>query len=97
MKGEIKEELIESFKHGTTLTKLIYINLGVFLVVNLAIAILSLFNIDAQWLDKLMLPAHVGTLLYQPWSIITYMFLHTDFVHILCNLLMLYWFGKLFL
>ncbi|MCR5498005.1 MAG: rhomboid family intramembrane serine protease [Paludibacteraceae bacterium] len=97
MKGEIKEELIDSFKQGTTLTKLIYINLGVFLAVNLATALLSLFNIDALWVDKLMLPAHVNTLLHQPWSIITYMFLHVDFVHILFNVLMLYWFGKLFL
>lgn len=97
MRGEIKEELMESFKRGTTLTKLIYINLGVFLAVNLAIAILSLFNISENWLDHLMLPAHVGTLLRQPWTIITYMFLHESFIHILCNILMLYWFGRLLL
>lgn len=97
MNRDIKNTIEESFKNGTTLTKLIYINLGIFLAVNLAIAILSLFNIDSSWMDYLMLPAHVGTLLHRPWTIITYMFLHEDFVHILFNVLMLYWFGRLFL
>ena len=97
MNGDIKKTIEESFKNGTTLTKLIYINLGIFLAVNLAIAILSLFNINSGWMDYLMLPAHVGIFLHRPWTIITYMFLHEDFVHILFNVLMLYWFGKLFL
>ena len=97
MKGEIKKEIVESFRNGTTLTKLIYINLGVWAVVCLAMGVLSLFNIDVACLDYLMLPAHVGTLLHKPWTIITYMFLHEDFVHILCNILMLYWFGRILL
>ena len=33
----------------------------------------------------------------QPWSIITYMFLHMEILHILFNMLWLYWFGMLFL
>ncbi|MBR5695503.1 MAG: rhomboid family intramembrane serine protease [Paludibacteraceae bacterium] len=97
MRGEIKEELIESFKNGTTLTKLIYINLGVFLVISIAQALLGLFNINTEWVDSLMLPAQVSTFAHRPWSILTYMFFHKSFIHILFNLLMLYWFGKLFL
>ncbi len=97
MRGEIKEELIESFKNGTTLTKLIYINLGVFLVISIAQALLSLFNVNTEWVDSLMLPAQVSTFAHRPWSILTYMFFHKSFIHILFNLLMLYWFGKLFL
>lgn len=97
MRGEIKEELIESFKNGTTLTKLIYINLGVFLVISIAQALLGLFNVNTEWVDSLMLPAQVSTFAHRPWSILTYMFFHKSFIHILFNLLMLYWFGKLFL
>lgn len=97
MRGEIKEELIESFKNGTTLTKLIYINLGVFLVISIAQALLGLFNVNTEWVDSLMLPAQVSTFAHRPWSILSYMFFHKSFIHILFNLLMLYWFGKLFL
>jgi membrane associated rhomboid family serine protease len=93
----IKEEIRDSFKEGTTLTKLIYINLGVFLVVGLFASILTLFNIDSGWTHFLMLPADLQTLWYTPWTIISYMFSHTGFIHLLFNVLMLYWFGKIFM
>ena len=35
--------------------------------------------------------------MYRPWTVITYMFTHFDFLHILFNMLWLYWFGGLFL
>lgn len=34
-----------------------------------------------------------GRVLHQPWSIITYMFLHAGFMHILFNMIGLYFFG----
>ncbi|HQB68513.1 MAG TPA: rhomboid family intramembrane serine protease [Paludibacteraceae bacterium] len=43
------------------------------------------------------MPASWKTLLYRPWSIITYMFLHFNLFHLFFNMLCLYWFGKLFL
>ena len=52
------------------------------------------FNILVRYLS---VPASVGQLLLQPWSIITYMFLHVDFFHILFNMIWLFWFGKIFL
>ena len=54
----------------------------------------SLFN---DLINYLSLPASVSQLVKQPWSIISYMFLHVDFFHILFNMLWLYWFGKIFL
>jgi membrane associated rhomboid family serine protease len=48
-------------------------------------------------IDYLSLPASVSQLTFQPWSIITYMFLHVDFFHVLFNMLWLFWFGKIFL
>ena len=32
-----------------------------------------------------------------PWTLLTYMFTHFDFLHIIFNMLWLYWFGGLFL
>jgi membrane associated rhomboid family serine protease len=54
----------------------------------------SLFN---DLIGYLSLPASVSQLVLQPWSMMTYMFLHVEFFHILFNMLWLYWFGKIFL
>lgn len=44
---------------------------------------------------KLQLPADVGSLLLQPWSLVTYFFTHYDFFHVLFNMLFLFWFGRI--
>lgn len=97
MDGDIRQEIKESFKNGTTLTKITYINLAVFIVVKLALVFCGWFEANETWSQYIMLPADVSSFLHSPWSIITYMFLHLDFIHILFNVLMLYWFGNLFL
>lgn len=86
----------QSFAEGTILTKLIYINVGIFLLVRLAIVGLQLFEIDSgTFLTYLQLPSSFAVLLYRPWTLLTYMFLHTDFLHLLFNMLWLYWFGRI--
>ena len=95
----ILEDIKESFKEGSSLTRLIYINFGVFLVVNLVSVFF--FFLGYQNVDLLIswfsVPASLGELLLKPWTVITYMFLHKDFLHILFNMLWLFWFGKIFL
>lgn len=95
--NNIKDEIIASFKQGTTLTKLIYINLGVFVLVNLLLVGFKLFNSDTNWVGYLACPAQWEHFLRQPWSLITYMFLHESFIHIFFNILTLYWMGRIFL
>lgn len=97
----IWEGIKNSFKEGSTLSKLIYINLGVFILVKIVAVIAFLFgqapgegNIVFDWLT---FPANTSELLYRPWTIFTYMFLHKGFIHILFNMLWLYWFGRIFL
>ncbi|MFT5570162.1 MAG: membrane associated rhomboid family serine protease [Cyclobacteriaceae bacterium] len=46
-------------------------------------------------LTRLMLPADIGTFIFQPWTIFTYFFTHEGLFHILFNMMVLYWFGKL--
>ena len=87
------------FIAGDMLTKLLFINVGVFLLVRI-VDLLSLlfFNHSlATELRYLEFPSSPTMLLSQPWSLLTYMFLHYDALHILFNLLWLYWFGKLFM
>lgn len=42
------------------------------------------------------LPLYFSAFTYQPWTLVTYTFLHADLFHILINLYMLYWFGEIY-
>ena len=95
--ANIIEEIKQSFSRGNYLTRLIYINAGVFLAVKILSVIFTyVLGISNIWITYLELPAFFQTLIRQPWSIITYMFMHHDFIHLIFNLLTLYWFGKIF-
>jgi membrane associated rhomboid family serine protease len=96
----IIDEIKESFKKGTTLHKLIYLNLGLFLAVQIVRIVLFLSNayeLFPGFLNYLAVPANLDILARRPWTLISYMFLHVDFIHILFNLLWLYWFGTVFI
>ena len=96
----IADEIKESFRQGGVVTRLIYVNVGVFLVFLILDAFFSLAQ-HAEWAyiikSWFSVPADPGALLLKPWSIFTYMFLHFNFMHILFNMLYLFWFGRIFL
>ena len=86
----------EIFLRGTSLMRLIYINIGMFVLIKVVTLFLILFKIDTTLITTyLELPSNLTTLIYQPWSAITYMFLHTDVMHIFFNMISLYWFGRI--
>jgi membrane associated rhomboid family serine protease len=91
------QEIKESFREGSALTRLIYINLGVFLIIRITNVFYFLAGTPFPFLDWLALPADFSTLASRPWTLLTYMFLHFDFLHILFNLLWLFWMGQIFL
>ena len=96
----ITEEIKQSFKQGNTLHKLIYLNLGLFLSVQIVRIIFILSNapdLYDTFLRYLAIPANPEILARRPWTLFTYMFLHEGFIHILFNLLWLYWFGIVFI
>ncbi len=97
----IYDEIIQSFKKGTVLTKLIYVNIAVFVVIKFVQVLFFLSGYPGDEtefiVDWLAIPANIPSLLTKPWTIITYMFLHVGFIHILFNILWLYWFGRIFL
>jgi membrane associated rhomboid family serine protease len=91
--GDIKQ----TFKEGSVLTRLIYINLGVFLLVKLVAVFFYLAGAPFPLANWLSVPSNLNELVQRPWTPITYMFLHVGFLHLLFNILGLYWFGKMFL
>jgi membrane associated rhomboid family serine protease len=94
---DIWSDIKASFREGSVITRLIYLNLAVFLGFRIIYVIFFLAGKQYSLLEWFELPSSTDLLLRQPWSLITYMFLHFDFIHILFNLLVLYWFGRIFL
>lgn len=94
--GQIKSK----FTDGGALSRLMIANIAVFLVINIIRLFVFLFQANDNWLffamNQLSVPSAISRLIYQPWSLITYMFVHFDFWHILFNMLVLYWTGSLF-
>lgn len=94
---DIVNELKIKYKTGSVVFRLIFINVAVFIIVSI-INLFSLFGIPQlnteQWLA---VPADLHSLIFKPWTLFTYMFLHYGFMHILFNMLWLYWFGDLFI
>jgi membrane associated rhomboid family serine protease len=96
----IAEEIKQSFKHSNAMFKLIYINLAVFLIINIIYVFLFLFglkSVEVGLIKWLAVPAFLPNLATRPWTIFTYMFTHENFLHILFNMLTLYWFSVIFL
>ena len=94
---DIWADIKQTFKHGSALTRLIYINLGVFLLIKLLGVIFYLAGQPFYLMEWLSVPSNPEMLLKRFWTPVTYMFLHAGFLHLLFNILGLYWFGKLFL
>jgi membrane associated rhomboid family serine protease len=88
------------FRTGNILMQLIYINGGVFLAMMILRVLLFLTgsaDIFEQFSFYLTIPASVKTLLFRPWTLLTHMFVHAGFLHIIFNMMWLYFGGTLFL
>jgi len=99
MNNSFINDIKNAFKNGDTILQLIIINVCVFLIVRVFGAILGLFNIDGiteMLRDFLAMPANGILILKKPWTLITHMFLHIDLMHLLGNMLILYFGGQLF-
>jgi len=92
------EQIKAQFKQGSVLTRLIYINLGVFVLVVAWLILSKLGNLDKTWIhDFLAFPASFDRAILTPWTFVTYMFTQINFFHLIFNLIALFWFGKMFM
>lgn len=93
----ILDNLKYRFKHAGVVEKLIYVNLAVFLLVFLTNTFGFLFQSKTNFIvEWFALPANLNDFITKPWTLITYGFLHTSFLHILLNLIALFYVGYLF-
>lgn len=98
MAADIIDKLKHRYKHGSVLMRFIYINLAFFVIIKVVSLFTTLFNIYSFDLITLLgVPSGLNMLLKRVWTLFTYMFVHEQILHILFNMLWLYWFGKIFL
>lgn len=94
----IFKEIQSKYKASNALVRLVMLNVGVFLLIRLMAIILHFAGVNSNaMLEWIVVPSDLTTLLHRPWTLLTYMFAHYDMLHVLFNMLWLYWLGKLFL
>jgi membrane associated rhomboid family serine protease len=92
------DDIKRTYSQGSMLLRLIFINIGVFVLLHLVAIGAMLFNIDGgTYLSWLELPSDFWLFLKRPWTLVTYMFTHYSLWHILFNMLWLYWLGRIFM
>lgn len=92
------QQIKNIFRSGDIISRLIIINVGIFVITAAVRILLTLFNIQTPLFTELLaVPAHLSNLLLAPWTLISYMFYHEQIFHILFNMFALYWFSKIFL
>lgn len=93
------------FNQKSVLSKLILINILVFVLLNSINLTLFLFSIDQEFVLAngvsrltywLSLPADLSALAFKPWTLLTYMFVQEGILHLLFNMMVLYIGGQIF-
>ena len=93
----IMDEFKNAFKlPDNGLMQIIFINVAVFIAFMVTRVVLVLSGGESFYntlLSFVVMPASISIFLHKPWTLITYFFMHEGFMHILYNMLFLYWFG----
>lgn len=91
---ELFQNLKKGYNQGNIVQRLLYWNIGVAIVF---ILFKSFFTPGYFFLiQNTSLNANLDIFISKPWTLFTYSFLHADFIHLLFNMLMLYFIGQLF-
>jgi membrane associated rhomboid family serine protease len=102
MANTIINDIKEKIRNKNPLTRLIMINITVFLVISI-VRILSFLSGESGLMrsvedflkEILSVPLGFEGLIYRPWTLITYMFTHFALMHIFWNMISLFWFGQI--
>lgn len=101
MLQSILEDVRREFRMGNMVTRLVIVNIVGFLLINLVRLILWLSNAGVvhpfyfQIRKYLTLSSVPWFDLTHPWVLLTSIFLHEGFWHLLWNMLFLFWFGRI--
>ena len=83
--------LQSEFQKQSKLTLLLIVNVFLFLVINI---FSNIFTINM--LDWLAMPVSLSQFAYRFWTVVSFQFAHDGFGHVLANVLLLYFNGRMF-
>ncbi len=104
--ANILDNLKYQFKSGGMFIKLIFINVAVFVFFNLIATIAALMKWDDLFIifsnGSIFIPTQWFSfstdpelLITRPWTVFTYMFMHGGFMHLLMNMIIFFFMGKM--
>ena len=93
----IIEDLKLQYKIGGIVTQLIFWNAALFVFPWLFFALLSLLGVNIDYLHYVSLSSNPALLLWKPWSLLSYAFFHSGIMHIVFNMIVLNFSGRLFM
>lgn len=70
---------------------------GVWMAVTILMIAGRLLHFDFDVAEWLTLPSSISIFISRPWTLVTYMAVHFEVLHMLFNVLWLYWFGRIML
>ena len=101
MLQSILNDIKREFSTGNIISRLVIINVAVFILINVVRLALNLTNagivppIYQDILHFFCISSDIMHNLTHPWVFVTSIFLHEGFWHLLWNMLFLYWFGRI--
>ena len=102
-KDFILKKIKYQIKNGNIVVKIILANLFIY-ILGVAINLISLLfgfkgTLLADYFSKawLYIPSQINEFIYLPYTLLTYQFLHSSFFHILANMVVVYYFGTVFI
>ena len=93
----IIDDLKLQYKIGGVVTQLIFWNVALFVIPWLFFAVLSLLGSNVDYLQYVSLSSNPSDLAWKLWSLLTYAFFHSGIMHIIFNMLVLNFSGRLFM
>ena len=93
----IIDDLKLQYKMGGIVTQLIFWNEALFVLPWLFFTLLSLLGVDIDYMHFVSLSSNPAHLLWKPWSLLSYAFFHSGIMHIVFNMIVLNFSGRLFM
>lgn len=93
----IIDDLKLQYKMGGIVTQLIFWNVALFVLPWLFFALLSLLGVNIDHIHYVSLSSNPANLLWKPWSLLSYAFFHSGIMHIIFNMIVLNFSGRLFM
>ena len=93
----IIDDLKLQYKMGGIVTQLIFWNVALFVLPWLFFALLTLLGVNIDYIHYVSLSSNPTHLLWKPWSLLSYAFFHSGIMHIIFNMIVLNFSGRLFM